>query len=188
MSESVHFITFGEYIFLGQMVSVGNYRGGVSSRDKIFHVGPSTHTWGYGKFVNAHYACFPNSNAKLRLCLGLHLDFLPSLRSGKKPAIHPCAFIRPYINSCGRGKKSEWQTFYVLGKSEAVYFIISFRRIRHKFWSELNCVTCVKLFHNFGNHICRLIHLHSRVAIVMPQLSRHDFLALTLVTNFTFVT
>ena len=24
-----------------------------------------------------------------------------------------------------------------------------------------NCVTCVKPFHNFGNHICRLIHLHT---------------------------
>ena len=92
------FITLGGYIFLGQMVSVGNYRGVVSSRDKIFYVGPSTHTWGYGKFVNARYARFTNSNAKLRLRLRLHLDFLPSLRSGKKPAIRPRAFIRPYIN------------------------------------------------------------------------------------------
>ena len=92
------FITLGGYIFLGQMVSVGNYRGVVSSRDKIFYVGPSTHTWGYGKFVNARYARFTNSNAKLRLRLRLHLDFLPSLHSGKKPAIHPRAFIRPYIN------------------------------------------------------------------------------------------
>ena len=81
------------------MVSVGNYRGVVSSRDKIFYVGPSTHTWGYGKFVNARYARFTNSNAKLRLRLRLHLDFLPSLRSGKKPAIRPRAFNRPYINS-----------------------------------------------------------------------------------------
>ena len=56
----------------------------VSSRDKIFHVGPSTHTRCYGKFVIARYACFTNSNAKLRLRLHLHLDFLPSLRSGKK--------------------------------------------------------------------------------------------------------
>ena len=94
-----HFITLGGYIFLGQMVLVGNYRGEEgSSRDKIFYVGPSTHTWGCGKFVNARYARFTNSNAKLRLCLRLHLDFLPSLRSGKKPAIRPCAFIRPYIN------------------------------------------------------------------------------------------
>ena len=62
-------------------------RGIVSSRDKIFYVEPSTHTWGYGKFVNARYARFTNSNAKLRLCLRLHLDFLPSLHSGKKPAI-----------------------------------------------------------------------------------------------------
>ena len=60
-----------------------------SSRDKILYVGPSTHTWGYGKFVNARYARFTNSNAKLRLRLRLHLDFLPSLRSGKKPAIRP---------------------------------------------------------------------------------------------------
>ena len=95
--KSAIFITLGGYIFLGQMVSVGNYRGVVSSRDKIFYVGPSTHTWGYGKFVNARYARFTNSNAKLRLRLRLHLDFLPSLRSGKKPAIRPCAFIRPYI-------------------------------------------------------------------------------------------
>ena len=92
------FYHFGRYIFLGQIVSVGNYRGVVSSRDKIFYVGPSTHTWGYGKFVNARYARFTNSNAKLRLRLRLHLDFLPSLRSGQKPAIRPCAFIRPYIN------------------------------------------------------------------------------------------
>ena len=91
------FITLGGYIFLGQMVSVGNYRGVVSSRDKIFYVGPSTHTWGYGKFVNARYARFTNSNAKLRLRLCLHLDFLPSL-PGKKPAIRPRAFIRHYIN------------------------------------------------------------------------------------------
>ena len=88
------FITLGGYIFLGQMVSVRNYRGVVSSRDKIFYVGPSTHTRGYGKFVIARYARFTNSNAKLRLRLRLHLDFLPSLRSGKKPAIRPCAFIR----------------------------------------------------------------------------------------------
>ena len=92
------FYHVGRYIFRGQMVLVGNYRGMVSSRDKIFYVGSSTHTWGYGKFVIARYACFTNSNAKLRLCLRLHLDFLPSLRSGKKPAIRPCAFIRPYIN------------------------------------------------------------------------------------------
>ena len=46
----------GGYIFLGQMVSVGNYRRMVSSRDEIFYVGPSTHTWGYGKFVNARHA------------------------------------------------------------------------------------------------------------------------------------
>ena len=72
--------------------------GVVSSRDKIFYVGPSTHTWGFGKFVNARYARFTNSNAKLQLRLRLHLDFLPSLRSGKKPAIRPRAFIRPYIN------------------------------------------------------------------------------------------
>ena len=98
MTLKKHFITLGGYIFLGQMVSVGNYRGVVSSRDKIFYVGPSTHTWGYGKFVNARYARFTNSNAKLRLRLRLHLDFLPSLRSGKKPAIRPCSFIRPYIN------------------------------------------------------------------------------------------
>ena len=57
------------------MVSVGNYRGVVSSRDKIFYVGPSTHTRGYGKFVIARYTRFTNSNAKLRL--HLHLDFLP---------------------------------------------------------------------------------------------------------------
>ena len=43
-------------------------------------------TWGYGKFENAHYTCFTNSNAKLRLRLRLHLDFLPSLCSGKKLA------------------------------------------------------------------------------------------------------
>ena len=73
------------------MVSVGNYRGVVSSRDKTFYVGPSTHTRGYGKFVIARYACYTNSNTKLRLCLRLHLDFLPSLFSGKKLAIHPCA-------------------------------------------------------------------------------------------------
>ena len=47
-----------------------------SSRDKIFYVGPSTHTWDYGKFVNARYAHFTNSNAKLRLRLRLHLDFI----------------------------------------------------------------------------------------------------------------
>ena len=79
-------------------LSVRNYEGVVSSHDKIFHVGPSTHTLGYGKFVNACYARFTNSNAKLRLRLRLHLDFLPSLRSGKKLAICPRAFIRPYIN------------------------------------------------------------------------------------------
>ena len=69
-----HFITLGEYIFLSQMVSVGNYRGVVSSCDKIFYVGPSTHTWGYGIFVNARYAHFTNSNAKLQLRLRLHLE------------------------------------------------------------------------------------------------------------------
>ena len=58
---------------------------------------------GYGKFVNAHYARFTNSNAKLWLCLCVHLDFLPSLPSGKKMAIRPRAFIRPYINQyCSR--------------------------------------------------------------------------------------
>ena len=31
----VYFITLGGYIFLGQMVSVGNYRGVFSSRDDI---------------------------------------------------------------------------------------------------------------------------------------------------------
>ena len=92
------FITLGGYIFLGQMVSVGNYRGMVSSRDKIFYVGPSTHTRGYGKFVIARYARFTNSNAKLQLHLCLHLEFLPSLHSSKKQAIRPCAFIRPNIN------------------------------------------------------------------------------------------
>jgi len=59
----------------------------VSSRDEIFYVGPSMHTWGYGKFVIACYTRFTNSNAKLRLCLCLHLDFLPSLLLGKKPEI-----------------------------------------------------------------------------------------------------
>ena len=34
----------GRVYFLGQMVSVGNYRGVVSLSDKIFYVGPSTHT------------------------------------------------------------------------------------------------------------------------------------------------
>jgi len=71
------------------MVSVGNYRGVLSSRDKIFYVGPSTHTWGNGKFVIARYARFTNSNAKLRLRLRLHLDFLPSLHSGKKTGHSP---------------------------------------------------------------------------------------------------
>ena len=98
ISKYYFFIKLGEFIFLGRMVSFGNYRKVVSSRDKIFDVGPSTHTWSYGKFVNARYARFTNSNAKLRLRLRLHLDFLPSLCSGEKLAIRPCAFIRPYIN------------------------------------------------------------------------------------------
>ena len=80
------------------MVLVGNYKGVVSSRDKIFYAGPSTHIRGFGKFVIARYARFTNSNAKLRLRLRLHLDFLPSLRLGKNLAICPRAFIRPYIN------------------------------------------------------------------------------------------
>ena len=80
------------------MVLVGNYKGVVSSRDKISYVGPSTHTWGYGKFVIACYARFTKLNAKLRLRLRLYLDFLPSLRLGKKPPIRPRVFIRPYIN------------------------------------------------------------------------------------------
>ena len=33
------------YIFLGQTVSIGNYEGVVFSRDKIFHLGYSTHSW-----------------------------------------------------------------------------------------------------------------------------------------------
>ena len=80
------------------MVWFGNSRGVAFSRDKMFYVGPSTPTRGYGKFMIARYARFTNSNTKLLLCLRLHLDFLSSLRSGKKPPICSCAFIRPYIN------------------------------------------------------------------------------------------
>ena len=73
---------------LGKMVSVGNYRGVVSSRDKIFYVGPSTHTRGSGKFVIARYARFTNSNAKLRLGLHLHLDFLIHLTKGPETPLN----------------------------------------------------------------------------------------------------
>lgn len=85
------FITLGGYIFLGQMVSVGNYRGMVSSRDKIFYAGPSTHTQGYGKFVIACYACFTNSNAKLWLCLSYIWIFRPHFVLAKN---RPFALVR----------------------------------------------------------------------------------------------
>ena len=49
------------------------------------------HTWGYGKFVNARYAHFTNSNAKLRLRLRLHLDFLPYFVRAKN---WPFALVR----------------------------------------------------------------------------------------------
>ena len=73
------------------MVSVGNYDGVLSSSDEIYYVGPSTYTQGYGKFLNARYAPFTNSNAKLWLCLFLHLDFLPSPPLGKnRPSVLMC--------------------------------------------------------------------------------------------------
>ena len=97
-ASEASFIMLGEYIFLGQMVSVGNYRGVVSSHDKIFYAGPSTHTWGYGKFVNARYTHFTNSYAELLLCHCLNWSFLPSLGSGRKPAIRTPAYIRAHIN------------------------------------------------------------------------------------------
>ena len=47
------FVTLGRYIFLGKMVSVGNYDGVLSSSDEIYYVGPDKQMRTDGRF-------FPN--------------------------------------------------------------------------------------------------------------------------------
>ena len=56
----------------------------------FMYLGPSTHTWGYGKFATLASQIQMLSYGFASACIWI--------RSGKKPAIRPRAFIRPYIN------------------------------------------------------------------------------------------